>query len=84
MYKISDYEAIGLRNNTGTAIMELFPSQSRSHILAFQFSSWYPVFHTISIKSTIIRPLSQDFHNYLNADQVFVPKGSENVLVCIS
>ncbi|KAJ4491316.1 D123-domain-containing protein [Lentinula edodes] len=61
--------------------MELFPSQSRSYILAFQFSSWYPVFHTISIKSTIIRPLSQDFHNYLNADQVFVPKGSENVLV---
>ncbi|KAH7873161.1 D123-domain-containing protein [Lentinula edodes] len=61
--------------------MELFPSLSRSYILAFQFSSWYPAFHTISIKSTIIRPLSQEFHNYLNADQVFVPKGSENVLV---
>ncbi|KAJ4482201.1 D123-domain-containing protein [Lentinula aciculospora] len=59
--------------------MELFPSQSQSYILAFQFSSWYPVFHSTSIKSTIIRPLSQEFLNYLNANQVFVPKGSEDV-----
>ncbi|KAJ4000380.1 D123-domain-containing protein [Lentinula boryana] len=61
--------------------MELFPPQSQSYILAFQFSSWYPVFHSNSIKSTIIRPLSQEFLNYLNADQVFVPKGSEDVSV---
>ncbi|KAJ3716977.1 D123-domain-containing protein [Lentinula raphanica] len=60
--------------------MDLFPQQSSSYILAFQFSSWYPVFHSISIRSTVIRPLSQEFIKYLNADQVFVPKGSEDVI----
>ncbi|KAE9404018.1 D123-domain-containing protein [Gymnopus androsaceus JB14] len=58
---------------------QLFPPLSSSYILSFQFSSWYPIFRTSSIKSTIIRPLSQKFLDYLNADRVFVPKGSENV-----
>ncbi|KAF9077608.1 D123-domain-containing protein [Rhodocollybia butyracea] len=59
--------------------MELFPQQSPSYILSFQFSTWYPKFKSASIKSTIVRPLSQEFIDYLNADQVFVPKGSENI-----
>ncbi|KAL0064655.1 hypothetical protein AAF712_002986 [Marasmius tenuissimus] len=50
----------------------------KSYILDFQFSSWYPTFRDISIKSTIIKPLGKDFCDYLNADGIFVPKGSEN------
>jgi D123 len=60
----------------------LFPTLSPSYILTFQFSSWYPTFASHSIKSTIIRPLSDNFRDYLNADGVFVPEGSENALVC--
>jgi hypothetical protein len=41
--------------------------------LAFQFSSWYPKFSHISLKSTIIRPLPSDFREYLESDGVFVP-----------
>lgn len=59
----------------------LFPSATPDHILAFQFSSWYPRFSSLSIKSTIIRPLGQEFVDYLNADGVFMPEGSEDVLV---
>ncbi|THV05275.1 D123-domain-containing protein [Dendrothele bispora CBS 962.96] len=58
-----------------------FPLQSTSYILSFQFSSWYPKFRHVSIKSTIIRPLAQEFHDYMNADGVFVPEGSEDVPV---
>ncbi|RDB17939.1 hypothetical protein Hypma_000901 [Hypsizygus marmoreus] len=57
----------------------LFPPQTPSYILSFQFSSWYPHFSSRSIKSTIIRPLSREFHAYLDADGVFVPEGSEDI-----
>ncbi|KIK07959.1 hypothetical protein K443DRAFT_85979 [Laccaria amethystina LaAM-08-1] len=57
----------------------LFPNQTPSYILAFQFSSWYPRFSKQSIKSTIVRPLSQDFIDYLNSESVFVPEGSEDL-----
>ncbi|KAF9267482.1 D123-domain-containing protein [Marasmius fiardii PR-910] len=53
-------------------------SFSKSYILDFQFSSWYPKFRQVSIKSTIIKPLANDFCDYLNADGVFVPRGSGN------
>lgn len=59
----------------------IFPSASPSYILAFQFSSWYPTFAKHTIKSTIIRPLSEHFKEYLHADGVFVPEGSEDALV---
>ena len=59
----------------------IFPTLSPSYMLTFQFSSWYPTFAKHSIKSTIIRPLSDDFRDYLNADGVFMPEGSENALV---
>ncbi|ESK94971.1 cell division cycle protein 123-like protein [Moniliophthora roreri MCA 2997] len=55
-------------------------SYPKSYILDFQFSSWYPKFRDVSIKSTIIKPLSKDFRDYLNADGIFVPKGSEDEL----
>ncbi|PPQ68335.1 hypothetical protein CVT24_004816 [Panaeolus cyanescens] len=56
----------------------IFPRLSPSYILSFQFSSWYPLFEKHTIRSTIIRPLSSEFQDYLNADGVFVPQGSEN------
>lgn len=57
------------------------PPLTRADILAFQFSSWYPTFAALSMKSTIIRPLAPDFRAYLDADGVFVPTGSEDVFV---
>lgn len=59
----------------------IFPQFNASYILAFQFSSWFPAFSSISIKSTIIRPLDQEFKNYLESDGVFVPEGSEDTSV---
>ena len=56
----------------------VFPLSTPDSILAFQFSSWYPRFKQISIKSTIIKPLEDSFREYLNSDGVFVPEGSEN------
>ncbi|KZV67076.1 cytoplasmic protein [Peniophora sp. CONT] len=57
----------------------LFPPLRRADVLAFQFSSWYPVFSSLSIKSTVIRPVPDGFHAYLNADGVFLPEGSDDV-----
>ncbi|KAJ3537029.1 hypothetical protein NM688_g6748 [Phlebia brevispora] len=57
----------------------LFPSLTSEGLLAFQFSSWYPRFSSLSIKSTVIRPLSKEFYNYLNSEGVFLPEGSEDV-----
>ncbi|KAI5117002.1 hypothetical protein M0805_002670 [Coniferiporia weirii] len=58
---------------------DVFPVLTRDDVLAFQFSSWYPRFKHISIKSTVIRPLSEDFRRYLTSDGVHIPEGSENV-----
>ncbi|KAJ7505370.1 D123-domain-containing protein [Mycena galericulata] len=58
----------------------LFPELTPSDILKFQFSSWYSIFSDLSIRSTIIRPLSQDFLDYLHADGVFIPEGSDDSL----
>lgn len=59
----------------------LFPATTPTELLAFQFSAWYPRFAALSIKSTIVKPLGQDFHDYLDADGVFVPEGSEDLSV---
>ncbi|KAJ7175812.1 D123-domain-containing protein [Mycena filopes] len=56
-----------------------FPELSSSDVLKFQFSSWYPIFSSISIKSTILRPLPQDFVDYLHSDGVYVPEGSDDL-----
>ena len=61
--------------------LEEFPLLTPEHILAFQFSSWYPRFSTHSIKSTIIRPLSEEFREYLDSEGVFIPEGAEDLLV---
>lgn len=58
-----------------------FPSLTPDYILAFQFSTWYPLFAHLSFKSTVIRPLETSFEDYLHSDRVFIPQGSENVSV---
>jgi hypothetical protein len=55
----------------------LFPQLTSKSILDCQFSSWYPRFSRVSIKSTIIKPLPGDFFDYLQSDGVFTPKGSD-------
>ena len=56
---------------------QAMPPLSKSDVLEFQFSSWYPTFAHISIKSKII-PLGDrpEFVRYLLSDGVVVPKGS--------
>jgi hypothetical protein len=66
---------------TNCTMHNLFPPITTEALLAFQFSSWYPRFSHITIKSTTIKPLSDSFTEYLLSDGVFVPIGSENVLV---
>ena len=62
----------------------LFPAYSPRALLAFQFSSWYPSFSAWSIKSTVIRPLSHEFRQYLDSDGVFVPDGAEDMSVLLA
>jgi len=61
-----------------TLATPIFPLLTREHVLACQFSSWYPTFAKRSLKSTIIRPLDSQFQEYLHADGVFVPEGSDD------
>ncbi|KIJ62710.1 hypothetical protein HYDPIDRAFT_135933 [Hydnomerulius pinastri MD-312] len=56
-----------------------FPLLTPSYILGFQFSTWFPSFAPVSLKSTVIKPLDESFRSYLESDGVFVPEGSENV-----
>ncbi|KAJ7134571.1 D123-domain-containing protein [Mycena epipterygia] len=56
-----------------------FPEFTAADILRFQFSSWYPIFSSISIKSTVIRPLPPRFLDYLHSDGVYVPEGSDDI-----
>ncbi|KAI6109635.1 D123-domain-containing protein [Pisolithus sp. B1] len=51
------------------------------YILAFQFTNWYPSFTRVSPESAAIRPLGKDFKHLLEPDSIFVPEGSEDVLV---
>lgn len=75
----SDSSAYLHLSHTTMPSHRIFPLQTPDYLLSFQFSSWYPTFSSISIKSTIIRPLDQAFKEYLDSDGIFVPEGSENV-----
>ncbi|KAG5362723.1 Cell division cycle protein 123 [Yarrowia sp. B02] len=46
---------------------------TREHLLNCQFSSWYKLYKTITPKTRIIKPLPQDFINYLSEDGVILP-----------
>jgi hypothetical protein len=66
------------------SITTLFPRLTRTYLLAFQFSSWYPKFSQISIKSSVVRPLSGEFRAYLDSDGVFAPRTAEDELCVLS
>ncbi|KAH9971930.1 D123-domain-containing protein [Lactifluus volemus] len=61
-----------------SSTLTTWPTLTKRDVIAFQFSSWYPTFSSLSIKSTVV-PLADDFKAYLEADGVFVPAGSENL-----
>ena len=61
-------------------MMTTWPTLTREGVIDFQFSSWYPNYSSLSIKSTVV-PLDDDFRLYLEADGIFVPIGSEDVYV---
>lgn len=61
-----------------TSKLELFPPLTSKDVLDCQFSSWYPKFSRVSIKSTVIKPLPDNFLDYLQSDGVFAPKGSDD------
>ncbi|KDQ20843.1 hypothetical protein BOTBODRAFT_151782 [Botryobasidium botryosum FD-172 SS1] len=57
----------------------LFPALTKHAILACQTSSWHPTFARIAMKTTVIRPLTAAFREYLLEDGVSIPEGSEDV-----
>ncbi|KAG8852107.1 hypothetical protein FRB96_008908 [Tulasnella sp. 330] len=61
-----------------------FPPLTRSTVLAFQCSSWYAAFAPITVKSTIVRPLPEEFRQYLESDGVTIPAGAEDTFVAQS
>ncbi|KAH6587535.1 hypothetical protein BASA61_006261 [Batrachochytrium salamandrivorans] len=50
-----------------------FPLFTVEHMDHCVFSFWFPLFSRCTLKSRILRPLPEDFVNYLNADGVFLP-----------
>ncbi|KAG0344444.1 hypothetical protein BG004_004479 [Podila humilis] len=66
--------------DTGSPLV--FPPLTHQRLENCSFSTWYPLFRSISIKSKII-PLSEEFVSYLNADKVFIP-GQSGVSLALS
>ncbi|KAF8978527.1 hypothetical protein BGZ52_005924 [Haplosporangium bisporale] len=60
----------------------VFPPLTHQRLENCSFSSWYPTFRSLTIKSKII-PLSEDFVSYLNADKVFIP-GQSGISLALS
>jgi D123 len=59
-------------------ILTVFPHLTPADVLSCQCSSWYPTFDKITIKSKIIKSLPAEFLEYLEADTVSIPEGSED------
>ncbi|KAG0255877.1 hypothetical protein BGZ95_005647, partial [Linnemannia exigua] len=60
----------------------VFPPLTHQRLENCAFSSWYPKFRSVSIKSKII-PLPEEFVSYLNADGVFIP-GQSGLTLALS
>lgn len=46
---------------------------TREHLLNCQFSAWYSKYKSVTPRTRIIKPLPQDFINYLGEDGVILP-----------
>ncbi|KAG8920593.1 hypothetical protein FRC00_009782, partial [Tulasnella sp. 408] len=60
--------------------MTVFPPLTKATVLAFQTSSWLDLFSSITIKTSVIRPLPRDFREYLESDGITIPEGSEDAV----
>ncbi|CAG8657519.1 20080_t:CDS:2 [Gigaspora rosea] len=60
-------------SNSNTSNTLPFPPLTEQHILNCAFSSWYNTFRRVTLKSKIIKPLPEEFIEYLHADGVFLP-----------
>ncbi|KAF0462941.1 CdC protein [Gigaspora margarita] len=60
-------------SNSNTINTLPFPPLTEQHILNCAFSSWYNTFRRVTLKSKIIKPLPEEFIEYLHADGVFLP-----------
>ncbi|KAK3822139.1 MAG: D123-domain-containing protein [Linnemannia gamsii] len=67
---------------TETEPVLVFPPLTHQRLENCAFSSWYPKFRSVSIKSKII-PLPEEFVSYLNADGVFIP-GQSGLTLALS
>ncbi|KAF9933347.1 hypothetical protein FBU30_005751 [Linnemannia zychae] len=67
---------------TETPAPLVFPPLTHEKLENFVFSSWYPKFRSITIKSKVI-PLPEEFVDYLNADGVFIP-GQSGLTLALS
>lgn len=54
----------------------------QKHVLNCQFSSWYPLFKNVTLRSKII-PLQPEFIDYLNQDGIVLPSGSDLQNECL-
>ncbi|KAF9574529.1 hypothetical protein BGW38_008311, partial [Lunasporangiospora selenospora] len=59
-----------------------FPPLTHQRLENCAFSSWYPKFRSVTIKSKTI-PLPEEFIHYLNADGIFIP-GQSNVTLALT
>ncbi|KAJ3190461.1 hypothetical protein HDU85_000759 [Gaertneriomyces sp. JEL0708] len=58
--------------SSSTTAPEYPPPATVDHVMHCSFSSWYPIFSSVTLQSRII-PVSEDFIEYLNADGIFLP-----------
>jgi hypothetical protein len=52
-----------------------FPPLTGQDILNCSFSSWYTKYHRLSPRARIIKPLPEEFLDYLKADGIVIPGG---------
>ncbi|CAG8575890.1 8719_t:CDS:2 [Funneliformis mosseae] len=65
---------VPIGNQVSPSVLLPFPPLTEQHILNCVFSSWYNNFRRVTLKSKIIKPLPEEFIEYLHADGVFLPE----------
>ena len=71
--KDKDKESVRERECEKSTPIMYPPKPTVNQVKHCQFSSWYPTFKSHTIKSRIIKPLSDTFINYLEADGIVLP-----------
>ena len=58
-----------------TTTCEEFPPITGQDILNCSFSTWYAKYHRLSPRARIIKPLPEEFLNFLKSDGIVIPGG---------